>query len=76
MADQDELRQRTDADGISLPDAIAAHGVDLDRAVEARRQLENAAAYLECTSSKARCWRAWISRSESYSAPSASSATW
>ena len=47
MADQDELRQRTDADGISLPDAIAAHGVDLDRALEARTQLENAAAYLE-----------------------------
>ena len=47
MADQDELRQRTDAEGISLPDAIAAHGVDLDQAVEARTQLEKAAAYLE-----------------------------
>ena len=47
MADQDELRQRSDAEGISLPDAIGAHGVDLDRAIEARRQLENAAAYLE-----------------------------
>ena len=47
MADQDELRQRTDAEGISLPDAIAAQGVDLDRAVEARTQLEKAAAYLE-----------------------------
>ena len=47
MADQDELRQRKDADGISLPDAIGAHGVDLDRAIEARTQLENAAAYLE-----------------------------
>ncbi len=47
MADQDELRQRTDAEGISLPDAIAAHGVDLGQALEARKQLEKAAAYLE-----------------------------
>jgi N-carbamoyl-L-amino-acid hydrolase len=47
MADQDELRQRRDVNGIALPDALAAHGVDLDRAIEARRQLENAAAYLE-----------------------------
>jgi beta-ureidopropionase / N-carbamoyl-L-amino-acid hydrolase len=47
MADQDELRQLTDRDGTSLPDAIGAHGVDLDRATESRRQLENAAAYLE-----------------------------
>ena len=47
MADQDELRQLVDRDGISLPDAIGAYGVDLDRATEARSQLENAAAYLE-----------------------------
>src|SRR5205809_2289151 len=47
MADQDELRQRKDADGVTLPDALAQHGVDLDRATEARRRLENAAAYLE-----------------------------
>jgi hydantoinase/carbamoylase family amidase len=47
MRDQDELRQLTDRDGISLPEAIGAHGVDLDRATEARKQLENAAAYLE-----------------------------
>jgi N-carbamoyl-L-amino-acid hydrolase len=47
MRDQDELRQLTDADGISLPEAIAAFGIDLDRATEANRQLENAAAYLE-----------------------------
>jgi N-carbamoyl-L-amino-acid hydrolase len=47
MADQDELRERKDADGTSLPDAIAAHGVDLDTAIAARSQLENAAAYLE-----------------------------
>jgi len=47
MDDQDELRERKDAEGTPLPDAIAAHGVDLDRATDARRQLGNAAAYLE-----------------------------
>jgi N-carbamoyl-L-amino-acid hydrolase len=47
MDDQDELRRRRDADGVALPDALAEHGVELDRALEARRQLENAAAYLE-----------------------------
>jgi N-carbamoyl-L-amino-acid hydrolase len=47
MADQDELRQRRDAAGITLPDALREHGVDLDRAVDARRQLDNAVAYLE-----------------------------
>src|SRR3954468_14569204 len=47
MADQAELRRRRDADGNALPEVLAAHGVELDRAIEARRQLENAAAYLE-----------------------------
>ena len=47
MADQDELRALTDADGVSLPDALAAHDVDLDRALDARSQLGTAAAYLE-----------------------------
>ena len=47
MRDQDELRQRRDANGIALPDALREHGVDLDRAIEARAQLEHAAAYLE-----------------------------
>jgi beta-ureidopropionase / N-carbamoyl-L-amino-acid hydrolase len=47
MDDQDELRQRRDADGISLPDAIARFDVDIDSALEARSELENAAAYLE-----------------------------
>src|SRR5437667_9622949 len=47
MADQDELRKRKDAEGVSLPDALSEHGVDLDRALEARGQLDNAAAYLE-----------------------------
>ena len=47
IADQDELRSRVDANGIALPDALAEHGVDLDRALDAARELEGAAAYLE-----------------------------
>jgi N-carbamoyl-L-amino-acid hydrolase len=47
MADQDELRERRDADGIALPDALREHGVDLDSALDARSELEGAAAYLE-----------------------------
>jgi N-carbamoyl-L-amino-acid hydrolase len=47
MRDQDELRQLVDRDGISLPDALAANDVDLDRAIEAHAQLAHAAAYLE-----------------------------
>ena len=47
MDDQDELRSRTDADGVLWEDALREHGVDLDRALDARRQLESAAAYLE-----------------------------
>jgi beta-ureidopropionase / N-carbamoyl-L-amino-acid hydrolase len=47
MDDQDELRQKRDANGIALPDALAEHGVDLDNALAARTQMENAAAYLE-----------------------------
>jgi hydantoinase/carbamoylase family amidase len=47
MADQDELRARTDADGIALPDALREHGVDLDSALDAHSELAGAAAYLE-----------------------------
>jgi beta-ureidopropionase / N-carbamoyl-L-amino-acid hydrolase len=47
MADQDELRSRLDAGGQALPEVLSAHGVDLDRAVEARSRLDDAAAYLE-----------------------------
>src|SRR5262249_53183596 len=47
MADQEELRSRKDADGIALPDALREHGVDLDSALDARSELEGAAAYLE-----------------------------
>jgi allantoate deiminase len=41
------VRSLTDRDGVALPAALAAHGVDLDRAGEARERLEGAAAYLE-----------------------------
>jgi N-carbamoyl-L-amino-acid hydrolase len=47
IADQDELRQRHDADGVALPDALKEHGVDLDSALDARSELVDAAAYLE-----------------------------
>jgi hydantoinase/carbamoylase family amidase len=47
MRDQDELRKLKDRDGVALPDALLGHGVDLDRALEARSQLEGAGAYLE-----------------------------
>jgi len=43
----DEVRNLKDRDGVALPDALREHGVDLDRANEAGKQLENAAAYLE-----------------------------
>jgi hydantoinase/carbamoylase family amidase len=47
MSDHDELGQLVDRDGISLPDALAAHGVDLGSALDARAELDSAAAYLE-----------------------------
>ena len=47
MRDQDELAKLVDRDGIALQDAMAAFGVDLERAIDARRQLEGSAAYLE-----------------------------
>jgi N-carbamoyl-L-amino-acid hydrolase len=43
----DAVRGLADRDGIALPDALAAHDVDLDRAGEARERLAGAAAYLE-----------------------------
>jgi N-carbamoyl-L-amino-acid hydrolase len=45
--DPDELRGLRDKEGVALPDALAEHGVELDRATECARQLEGAAAYLE-----------------------------
>ncbi len=47
MDDQEDLRRQTDAEGVALPEALRQHGVDLDRALDARRQLGSAAAYLE-----------------------------
>ncbi len=47
MRDQDELRKLADRDGVALPDALREHGVDLDRALDARAELASAAAYLE-----------------------------
>jgi N-carbamoyl-L-amino-acid hydrolase len=47
MADQDELGKLEDADGVSLPDAIGAFGISLGSALEARFELQHAAAYLE-----------------------------
>ncbi len=43
----DDLRGLVDRDGVTLPDALAGYGVELDRAKEAGKQLANAAAYLE-----------------------------
>jgi allantoate deiminase len=37
----------TDRDGVALPEALAAHGVELERVLGAASRLENAAAYLE-----------------------------
>ena len=47
MADQDELRQLKDSEGVALVDVLREHGVELDSALEARSQLESAVAYLE-----------------------------
>src|SRR5579884_2870723 len=47
MRDQAELATLADRDGVALPDALRAHGVELDRAAEARSQLAGAGAYLE-----------------------------
>ena len=43
----DDERDRTDKDGIALPDALKRCGVELDTMHEANKELENAAAYLE-----------------------------
>ena len=43
----DEVRDLTDRDGVKLIDAAREHGVELHLALEARHELQNAAAYLE-----------------------------
>jgi hydantoinase/carbamoylase family amidase len=43
----DDVRTLTDADGVTLADALAANGVDLDGAGAAAEGLEGAIAYLE-----------------------------
>ncbi|HWE80949.1 MAG TPA: Zn-dependent hydrolase [Gaiellaceae bacterium] len=47
MSDQHELAKLKDRDGVALPEALREHGVELERALEARSQLEGAGAYLE-----------------------------
>ena len=63
-----------DRDGISLPDALAEHGVDLDRALESARSSTAPRPTSSSTSSRAPCSSRSTSRSASSSAPSASSA--
>jgi hydantoinase/carbamoylase family amidase len=41
------VRDVVDRDGVALPDALKAHGVDLDAAPRARARLDDAVAYLE-----------------------------
>src|SRR4051812_47482090 len=43
----DEVRNLTDRDGTKLADAVRPHGIDIDRALDARSEMKNAAAYLE-----------------------------
>ena len=45
--DPEDLRNRTDKDGIRLEDAVKAHGIDLAKALEAGKAKTKAAAYLE-----------------------------
>jgi N-carbamoyl-L-amino-acid hydrolase len=45
--DPDTVRDLRDANGVRLQDALAAHGVDLDRAREAGSRLRDVRAYLE-----------------------------
>ena len=43
----DDVRNLKDKDGVTLSEALAEHGVELDRVNEANEQLRNAVAYLE-----------------------------
>ncbi len=43
----DDVRHLNDRNGIKLADAVSEYGVDIDRACDARQEMQNAAAYLE-----------------------------
>ena len=45
--DMDEARTLKDKEGITLPAALAEHGIDFEKVKECGKELENAAAYLE-----------------------------
>lgn len=45
--DLDEARTLKDKEGVTLPAALAQNGIDFERAPECRKELTNAAAYLE-----------------------------
>ena len=45
--DLEEARGLKDKEGVTLPQALEAHGIDLEQAKESARELANAAAYLE-----------------------------
>jgi N-carbamoyl-L-amino-acid hydrolase len=45
--DLDAARTLRDKDGLTLPAVLAEHGIDLERLHDARRELDQAAAYLE-----------------------------
>jgi N-carbamoyl-L-amino-acid hydrolase len=45
--DMDEARGLKDKQGVTLPAALAEHGIDFEKVKECGKQLENAAAYLE-----------------------------
>ena len=45
--DMNEARGLTDKTGIKLPDALKEYGIDFERVKDSRKELRNAAAYLE-----------------------------
>ncbi|MFL6537805.1 MAG: Zn-dependent hydrolase [Chthoniobacterales bacterium] len=45
--DMNEARALRDQSGVTLPDALNEHGIDFKRVGESRKQLQNAAAYIE-----------------------------
>jgi N-carbamoyl-L-amino-acid hydrolase len=45
--DMDEARALKDKQGVTLPDALAEHGIDFEKVKDCGKELENAAAYLE-----------------------------